>query len=60
MKLFLVLLALSTVPAMAADSTKVSGYISDSKCGAMHNVQQPERGLREKVHRRGSKPSLRR
>jgi hypothetical protein len=43
MKLFVVVLALSTVPALAADmsAAKVSGYISDSKCGAMHNGSAP-------------------
>ena len=43
MKLFVVVLAFSTIPAFAADmsAAKVNGYISDSKCGAMHNGSTP-------------------
>ncbi len=56
MKLFLVLLALSTVPAMAADSTKVSGYISESKCGAMHSSSNPNTACVKKCIDAGSSP----
>jgi hypothetical protein len=56
MKFFLVLLALSTVPALAADSTKVAGYISDSKCGAMHNGSNPNAACVKKCIDGGGSP----
>ena len=58
MKLFLVVLALSTVPAMAADmsSAKVSGYISDSMCGAKHNGMAPNAACVKKCTDAGAKP----
>ncbi len=60
MKLFVIVLALSTVPAMAADmsAAKVSGYIGDSKCGAMHNSSSPNAALREEVCRWRSQACL--
>src|ERR1700742_1397272 len=56
MKLFVVLLALSTVPALAADMSKVSGYISDSNCGAKHNGSAPNAACVKKCIDGGSKP----
>jgi hypothetical protein len=58
MKLFLVVLALSTMPVMAADmsAAKVSGYISDSKCGAMHNSAAPNEACVKKCIDAGAKP----
>ena len=58
MKLFLVVLALSTVPALAADmnATKVSGYIGDSMCGAKHNASAPNAACVNKCIGGGAKP----
>jgi len=58
MKAFLVVLALSTVPAMAADmsAAKVSGYISDSMCGAKHNGSAPDAACVKKCTGGGAKP----
>jgi hypothetical protein len=55
MKLFVVLLALSTVPALAADM-KVSGYIGDSMCGAKHNSSAPDVACVKKCLDGGAKP----
>src|ERR1700728_160116 len=55
MKLLVVLLALSTVPALAAD-TKVSGYIADSMCGAKHNSSAPDAACVKKCIDGGAKP----
>ena len=58
MKLFLVVLALSTIPAMAADmsAAKVNGYISDSMCGAKHNGSAPDAACVKKCIGGGAKP----
>ena len=58
MKLFVVVLALSTVPALAADmsAAKVYGYISDSKCGAKHNGSAPDAACVKKCIDGGAKP----
>jgi hypothetical protein len=58
MKLFVVVLALSTVPALAADmsAAKVSGYISDSMCGAKHNGSAPNAACVKKCLGGGAKP----
>jgi hypothetical protein len=58
MKLFLVVLALSTVPALAADmsAAKVNGYISDSMCGAKHNGSAPDAACVKKCVGGGAKP----
>src|SRR5271163_4491093 len=58
MKLFVVILAFSSIPAMAADTSaaKVSGYISDSKCGAMHNGSAPNAACVNKCISAGAKP----
>ena len=58
MKLFVVVLAFSTIPAMAADmsAAKVNGYISDSKCGAMHNGSTPNAACVKKCIGGGAKP----
>lgn len=58
MKLLVVILALSTVPALAADmnAAKVAGYISDSKCGAMHNSGKPDAACSKKCIEGGAKP----
>ena len=55
MKLFVVMLALSTVPALAADM-KVSGYIGDSMCGAKHNSSAPDAACVKKCIDGGAKP----
>ncbi len=58
MKLFLVVLALSTIPALAADmdAAKVNGYISDSMCGAKHNGSAPNAACVKKCVGSGAKP----
>ena len=56
MKLFLVVLALSTVPALAADSAKIPGYISDSNCAAKHNGSAPDAACVKKCIDGGAKP----
>ena len=58
MKLFVVVLAFSTIPAFAADmsAAKVNGYISDSKCGAMHNGTKPNAACVKKCIDGGGKP----
>lgn len=58
MKLFLVVLALSTVPALAADmsAARISGYISDSNCGAKHNGSAPDAACVKKCVDGGAKP----
>src|ERR1700743_3284338 len=58
MKLLVLVLALSTMPAMAADmsAAKVNGYISDSKCGAMHNGSTPNAACVKKCIDGGGKP----
>jgi hypothetical protein len=58
MKLFLAVLALSTLPVMAADTSaaKVSGYISDSMCGAKHNGSAPDAACVKKCIGGGAKP----
>jgi len=55
MKFFVVLLALSTVPALAADM-KVSGYVGDSMCGAKHNSSAPDAACVKKCIDGGAKP----
>ena len=59
-KLILALLACSSVSALAADMdakpTKLMGYISDSKCGAMHNAAAPDAGCVKKCIGGGGKP----
>ncbi len=58
MKFFVVVLALSTVPALAADmnAMKVDGYIGDSMCGAKHNGSAPNAACVKKCLDGGSKP----
>ena len=58
MKLLLVVLALSSMPLMAADMSgmKVSGYISDSNCGAKHNASAPNAACVKKCIDGGAKP----
>jgi hypothetical protein len=58
MKLLAVVLALSTVPALAADmnAAKVNGYIADSKCGATHNSSAPNDACVKKCIDGGAKP----
>ena len=58
MKYLAVVLALSTVPAFAADmsSAKVAGYIGDSKCGATHNSSAPNAACVSKCIAEGAKP----
>lgn len=57
MKFLVVVLALSSMPVMAADmnAAKVSGYISDSKCGAMHNGSAPNAACVKKCIDGGAK-----
>ncbi len=58
MKLLALVLAVSTVPALAADTSaaKVSGYIGDSKCGAAHNATAPNAACVSKCIQGGAKP----
>ena len=58
MKLLAFVLAVSTVPALAADmsAAKVSGYIGDSKCGAAHNASAPNAACVNKCIQGGAKP----
>src|SRR3984957_9406557 len=58
MKLFAVVLAITTVPALAADmsSAPIAGYIADSKCGAMHNGSAPNAACVKKCIDAGAKP----
>src|ERR1700727_3798044 len=58
MKLFLVVLALPTVPAFGGDmsAAKVSGYISHSMCGAKHNGSAPDAACVKKCIGGGAKP----
>jgi hypothetical protein len=58
MKFFAVVLALSTVPALAADmsGSQIAGYIADSKCGAMHNGSAPNAACVKKCIDGGAKP----
>jgi hypothetical protein len=58
MKLLAAILAVSTVPAMAADmsAAKVSGYIAESKCGATHNSAAPDAACVKKCIDGGAKP----
>jgi len=58
--LILALLACSSLTAVAADtsakSTKLMGYISDSKCAAMHNSKAPDAACVKKCIGGGEKP----
>jgi hypothetical protein len=58
MKLLAVVLAFSTVPALAADmsGSQIAGYIGDSKCGAMHNGSAPNAACVKKCLGAGAKP----
>ncbi len=58
MKLLALILAVSSVPALAADmsAAKVSGYIGDSKCGAAHNASAPNGDCVKKCISEGAKP----
>ena len=58
MKLLALVLAVSTVPALAADmsAASVSGYIGDSKCGAAHNASAPNPDCVKKCISEGAKP----
>jgi hypothetical protein len=53
MKYLAAILALSTVPAMAAP---IDGYISDAMCGAKHNGSAPNEACVKKCIGGGSKP----
>jgi hypothetical protein len=59
-KLILALLACSSMTAVAADttakSTKLMGYISDSKCAATHNAKAPDASCVKKCIGGGEKP----
>jgi hypothetical protein len=60
-KLILALLACSSLTALAADVNKparMKGYISDSKCGAMHNAAAPDAKCVKKCIAGGGKPVL--
>lgn len=58
MKRLLVVLALCSCTAFAADaaSGKIDGYISDSKCGAMHTGSSPNEACVKKCISAGEKP----
>jgi len=53
MKILALVLAVSTVPALAAD---INGYIGDSKCGAAHNSSAPNGACVTKCIDGGAKP----
>ena len=59
-KLILALLACSSLTAVAADttakSTKLMGYISDSKCAATHSAKAPDANCVKKCIGGGEKP----
>jgi hypothetical protein len=61
-QLILAVLACSSLTAFAADtggkSARMKGYISDSKCGAMHNAAAPDAQCVKKCIRGGGKPVL--
>jgi hypothetical protein len=58
-KLILALLACSSLTALAADKpAKMKGYISESKCGAMHNSAAPDAACVKKCISGGAKPVL--
>ena len=58
-KLILALLACSSLTALAADKpAKMKGYISDSKCAAMHNSAAPDASCVKKCISGGEKPVL--
>ncbi len=59
-KLILALMACSSLTALAADMAskpmKLMGYISDSKCAAMHNTTAPDAACVKKCIAGGEKP----
>lgn len=58
MKRFLAVIALSSAVALAADAgaATVSGYISDSNCGAKHGASAPDAACVKKCIDGGAKP----
>jgi hypothetical protein len=58
MKRFLTVIALSSAVALAADAgaATVSGYISDSNCGAKHSASAPDPDCVKKCIDGGAKP----
>jgi hypothetical protein len=61
MKLFtqanvLAAFALVSLTAFAADTVKIDGWVSDSKCGAMHNASGPDQACVAKCIKQGAKP----
>ncbi len=58
MKRFLAVIALSSTAALAASTgaARVSGYISESMCGAKHNASAPDAACVKKCISQGSKP----
>lgn len=59
MKRILAVLALCSLPALAADMTKpvkLAGYVGDSKCGATHNASSPDPTCVTKCIASGAKP----
>jgi hypothetical protein len=50
------LLSLSALQAFALANVTLSGYISDSKCGAMHNAKDPDAACVNKCINGGAKP----
>lgn len=56
-KLILAILACSSLTAVAADTaSRMTGYISDSKCAAMHNSAAPDANCVKKCIGGGEKP----
>jgi len=49
-------LAMTALAAMAADSTKDTGWISDSMCGAKHSGAAPDKACVQKCIAGGLKP----
>jgi hypothetical protein len=59
MKRMIAVLALCSIPALAADmskSMKITGYVSESSCGATHNSATPDKACVDKCLAKGAKP----
>jgi len=58
MKRMIAVLALCSIPALAADmskSMKITGYVSESSCGATHNSATPDKACVDKCLAKGAK-----
>jgi hypothetical protein len=50
------LLSVSALRAFALANVTLTGYVSDSKCGAMHNAKDPDAACVNKCINSGAKP----